>query len=220
MAQDKFTLNVGGGFTSKYIIRGVEYGKGSFQPDVTLLYKGAFLNGWAYIPFDNNNFKELDITVGYSNKGFTASVVDYISFYPVGMVEDNSFKNFNDNHQIEVRVGYERKYFALNWYTTVAGFDGVNNKGNRAYTSYMSISLPITLPKFNIAFEIGATPYSTSSYKTDKFAVIDLNMKLSKDIFINKYLSIPVFAQIGVNPHYKDPYLVLGLRLSCNALGY
>ena len=218
MAQDKFTLNVGAGFTSKYVIRGVEYGKGSFQPDLTLLYKGAFLNGWAYIPFDNNNFKELDLALGYSNKGFTASVVDYISFYPEGTVKDNSFKNFNDNHQIEVRVGYERKFLALNWYTTIAGYDGVNNKGNRAYTSYLSLAIPIYLPKFNFCFEIGATPWGTTSYMTNHFTVIDLNVKISKDIFITKFLSIPIFAQIGVNPHIKDPYFVLGLRLSCNAL--
>lgn len=217
-AQDNFTINIGAGFVSKYVIRGIEYGKGSFQPDITFSYKGAFINGWAYIPFDNNNFKELDLTLGYYNKGFTVSVVDYISFYPKGMIEDNSFTNFNDNHQIEIHAGYERKYFAFNWFTTVAGYDGVNSKGERAYTSYMSVGVPIHLPKFNIAFEIGATPYSTSSFKTNKFAVVDLNMKLSKDIYINKYLSIPIFAQIGVSPHYKDPYLVLAVRLSCNPL--
>ena len=217
-AQENFTINMGAGIVSKYVIRGVEYGKGSFQPDITFSYKGAFLNGWAYIPFDNNNFKELDLTLGYYNRGFIVSVVDYISFYPKNMVEDNSFTNFNDNHQIEIHAGYSRKFFAFKWFTTVAGYDGVNSKGERAYTSYMSVGVPITLPKFDIAFEIGSTPYSTSSYNTDKFAVVDLNMKLSKDIFINKYLSIPIFAQIGVNPHYKDPYLVLGIRLSCNPL--
>ena len=217
-AQDSFTINMGAGIVSKYVIRGVEYGKGSFQPDITFSYKGAFLNGWAYIPFDNNNFKELDLTLGYYNRGFTVSVVDYISFYPKNMVEDNSFTNFNDNHQIEIHAGYSRKFFAFKWFTTVAGYDGVNSKGERAYTSYMSVGVPISLPKFDIAFEIGATPYSTSSFKTNKFAVVDLNMKLSKDIFINKYLSVPIFAQIGVNPHYKDPYLVLGVILSCYPL--
>lgn len=42
-AQENFTINMGAGIVSKYVIRGVEYGKGSFQPDITFSYKGAFL---------------------------------------------------------------------------------------------------------------------------------------------------------------------------------
>lgn len=218
MGQDKFSINIGAGFSNKYIFRGVEYGNGSFQPDLTLSYKGAYLNAWSWIPFDKDNFKELDLTLGYNYKGFSISVLDVFSAYPSWMLEDNSFSNFKDNHQIEIGLGYERKYLALNWYTVVAGFDGTNKKGKRAYTSYIYVGVPLYFEKFNLSFQIGATPWGTTSYSCDHFAVTDINVKFSKDIFINRYFSIPIFAQIGINPHLRDPYGVLGVRFSCNPL--
>ena len=218
-AQDKLYMNVGGTFVHNYVVRGIEYAKGSFQPDVTISYKGAFFNIWSSIPFDNTNFKEFDLTLGYKHKkGFSVIITDYYIAYPNITNGDDNYFNLKKGHSYEAQVGYERKNFSLKWYTTFAGADGVNNKGKRAYTSFIQLSSPIYLPKFNIIFDIGATPWATSSFATDCFAITDLSMTIAKDIFIHKNFSIPIYAKVGVNPHAKDPYFVLGLRLSYNPL--
>ncbi len=215
-AQDKLFIDIGGTFVNNYIVRGIQYGKGSFQPDITLSYKGAFFNIWSSIPFDNSNFKEFDLTIGYRhNNGFSAMITDYYIAYPNINNGDDNYFNFRTGHSYEAQIGYEIKYFALKWYTTFAGADGVNKKGKRAYTSFIQASVPLYLNKFNIIFDIGATPWATTLFATEKFSVTDLSITIGKDIEIDKYLSIPIFAKIGVNPHLKDPYFVLGLRLSC-----
>ena len=218
-AQDKLYMNIGGTFVNNYVVRGIQYGKGSFQPDLTISYKGAFFNIWSSIPFDNSNFKELDLTLGYKHKkGFSAIITDYYIAYPEITNGDDNYFNLKTGHSYEVQIGYEIKYLALKWYTTFAGADGVNTKGNRAYTSFMQVSVPIYLNKFNVIFDLGATPWASSTFSTDRFAVTDLSLTLAKDIFIHKCFSIPIFAKIGQNPYLKDPYFVLGLRLSCNPL--
>ena len=218
-AQDKFFMNIGGSFVNNYVVRGIQYGKGSFQPDITISYKGAFFNIWSSIPFDKENFKEFDLTLGYKHKiGFSAIITDYYIAYPDITNGDDNYFNLKKGHSYEVQIGYERKYFSLKWYTTFAGADGVNSKGKRAYTSFIQLSSPIYLPKFNIIFDIGATPWATTSFATDRFAITDVSMTLAKDIFIHKNFSIPIYAKIGVNPYLKDPYFVLGIRLSCNPL--
>ena len=218
-AQDKLCMNIGGSFVNNYVVRGIQYGKGAFQPDITLSYKGAFFNIWSSIPFDNTNFKEFDLTLGYKHKkGFSIIITDYYIAYPEIKNGDDDYFNFKTGHSYEAQIGYERKYFALKWYTTFAGADGVNNRGKRAYTSFIQVSAPLYLKKFNIIFDIGATPWATTSFETDRFSITDLSVTLAKDIFIHKYFSIPIFAKVGVNPYLKDPYFVLGLRLSCNPL--
>ena len=218
-AQDKLFMNIGGTFVNSYVVRGVKYGKSSFQPDVTLSYKGAFFNIWSSIPFDNSNFKEFDITIGYKHKkGFSAIITDYYIAYPEVKNGDDNYFNLKKGHSYEAQIGYEIKYFSMKWYTTFAGADGVNKNGKRAYTSFLQLSVPLYLQKFNLTFDVGATPWSTTSFSTDRFAVTDLSVTLAKDIFIHKYFTIPIFAKAGVNPHLKDPYFVVGIRFSCNAL--
>lgn len=218
-AQDKLRINIGGTFVNNYVVRGVQYGKGSFQPDITLSYKGAFFNIWSSIPFDKSNFKEFDLTLGYRHsKGFSAMITDYYIAYPDIKNGDDNYFNLKKGHTYEAQIGYEIKFLAIKWYTAFAGADGFNTKGKRAFTSFMQLSVPLYMDKFNIIFDIGATPWASTSFSTNHFAVTDLNMTVAKDIFIHKYFSIPIFAKVGVNPHLKDPYFVLGLRLSCNAL--
>ena len=186
---------------------------------MTFLYKGALVNLWSSIPFDSNNFKEFDITIGYKHKkGFSFYITDYYIAYPDIKNGDDNYFNFETGHSYEAQIGYEIKYFSMKWYTTFAGADGVNKNDKRAYTSFLQLSVPLYLQKFNLTFDVGATPWSTTSFSTDRFAVTDLSVTLAKDIFIHKYFTIPIFAKAGVNPHNKDPYFIVGLRLSCNAL--
>ena len=49
----------------------------SIQPSASISYKGIWLSGWGTVGFDKDDTKEFDLTVGYSIKGFSASITDY-----------------------------------------------------------------------------------------------------------------------------------------------
>jgi hypothetical protein len=59
----------------------------------------------------------------------------------------------------------------------------------------------------------GIVPFATDFYGVDRFAFINLSLTASKDIQVTDSFSIPVFAQLAVNPYTKNAYLVFGITL-------
>ena len=124
------------------------------------------------------------------------------------------------SHTFEAQIGYDFGPLALNWYTNFAGTDGVNNGGNRAYSSYISATVPFTLVGLEWTAEIGATPWGTDFYNyseapvcngSNGFTVCDISMGAAKEIKITDSFSVPAFAKVTVNPRTEGAYFVFGL---------
>ena len=72
-------------FVSDYIWRGLDQNSGfSFQPSLTLSYKGLSLNAWGSqtlskwgVNDNGGGAKEFDINLSYAIKGFSVTVSDY-----------------------------------------------------------------------------------------------------------------------------------------------
>ena len=82
------------------------------------------------------------MTVGYSIKGFSASITDYWFDGGAGYFH---YGARNTSHVFEAQIGYDFDFIAVNWYTNFAGNDGLNKKGERAYSSYFSLAAPFKL---------------------------------------------------------------------------
>ena len=76
-AQEHIEADIGADIVSGYIWRGQDLGNISIQPSASISYKGIWLSGWGTVGFDKDDTKEFDLTVGYSIKGFSASIKDY-----------------------------------------------------------------------------------------------------------------------------------------------
>lgn len=212
MAQDKVEASVGADLVSGYIWRGQDLGDVSIQPTVSIGYKGFSLTAWGSIGFTQEDTKEVDLTLGYTTKGFSASITDYWFNGGAGYFH---YKSGNTTHVFEAQVGYNFQFIAINWYTNFAGNDGTTQDGKRAYSSYLKLAAPFRLGSLEWVAEIGATPWATSFYNngTDGFEFTDISIRASKEIGITEKYALPLFAQITWNPGTEGAYFVFGLSL-------
>ena len=212
MAQDKVEASVGADLASGYIWRGQDLGDVSIQPTVSIGYKGFSLTAWGSVGFTQEDTKEVDLTLGYATKGFSASITDYWFNGGAGYFH---YKSGNTTHVFEAQVGYDFQFIAINWYTNFAGNDGTTQDGKRAYSSYLKLAAPFRLGSLEWIAEIGATPWATSFYNngTDGFEFTDISIRASKEIGITEKYALPLFAQITWNPGTEGAYFVFGLSL-------
>ena len=113
----------------------------------------------------------------------------------------------------EANIGYDFGVASIQWFTNIAGNDGLNKDEKRAYSSYVELSAPFKLATVDWSASVGAVPFATSFYGTNGFAVTNLALKATKDIKITDSFSIPVFGQIAANPRTEKAYLVFGFTL-------
>ena len=144
--------------------------------------------------------RELDFTLAYEAGGFNIGVTDY--WFP-----EIASKVF------EANIGYDFGFGSLQWFTNFAGDDSLNDKGSLAYSSYLEASVPFWLGGVECAATAGIVPFATDFYGVDRFAFINLSLTASKDIQVTDSFSIPVFAQLAVNPYTNNAYLVFGITL-------
>lgn len=217
-AQEKITADTGAELVSGYIWRGQELGHVSLQPALTIGYQGFSLSGWGSVGFDKDDTREFDLTLGYAAKGFHVAVTDYWFDNGAGYLH---YGARNTAHVFEANMGYDFGFLAVNWYTNFAGNDGVDRDGDRAYSSYLSLSAPFRLGGLDWTAEVGTVPWATSFYNaTDGdpagaggFEVSQVSLGATKALRITEHYSLPLFARATWNPATEGAYFVFGLRL-------
>ncbi|MBP5423519.1 MAG: hypothetical protein IJ916_05580 [Paludibacteraceae bacterium] len=213
--EEKFSATIGTDFVSQYIWRGQDLGSFSVQPTMGIEYKGLSLSAWGNIGISNHDdTKELDLTLSYTRGGFNVGITDY--WFSEGLNPYGKYfkyKAHETNHLFEANIGYDFKVLALQFYTNFAGNDGLNKDGKRAYSSYFELSAPFKLAKCDWEGAIGMVPYATDFYDVNGFAVINISLKVTKDIRVTDSFSIPIFGQLVANPRSEKAYFVIGFTL-------
>ncbi len=209
MGKDKVEVSTGADLVSVYYWRGQNLGGVSIQPTIAVKRSGFSLTAWGSVGFDKADTKELDLTAGYTTGGFSLAVTDYY----LSPVKYFNYSSHTTSHVYEATVGYDFGALALSWNTNFAGYDYYLKKdGKRAYSTYIEASAPFILGDTNFKAEIGCTPWDGSYTKfTDKFAVVNIGIKASKEIKVTDTFSVPAFAKVSVNPETEGAYFVFGL---------
>lgn len=211
-AQDEVETELGADIVSGYIWRGQDLGGVSVQPSLTVSYKGLYLNVWGSIGLDKEDSREVDLIVGYENGGFSISLTD---FWTVASGDEAKYFKYgahSTSHVFEAQIGYDFGVLAVNWHTNIAGADGVNKDGERAYSSYIQLSAPFSLGGVEWTAEAGATPWATDYYAdANGFAVCDLSLTASKEIKITDSFQVPAYAKVTFNPASEQSYITFGL---------
>ena len=215
-AQDKVEGSVSADVVSRYVWRGQALGDAAVQPSASLSYKGLSLSAWGSYGFLNTeDTKEFDLTLSYTIGGFNVGVTDYwFSYYGA----DNKYFEYrarDTSHVWEANVGYDFGPLAIQWYTNIAGADGINKSGKRAYSSYVQLSAPFSLATCDWTATIGAVPYATNFYSdVNGFAVTNVALRATKAIPVCKKWSLPLFMEGSCNPSTKKGYLVVGFTVA------
>lgn len=207
-AQDEVEASVGADLVSSYVWRGQLLSGASIQPCVNVNYKGLYVEGWGSVAINGEEYKEFDLTLGYATGGLTLALTDYWVDYGTGYFQ---YGSHNTDHVLNASIAYDFGLLALKWDTNLTGSDGINPKGKRAYSSYLQATVPFNLGGLEWTAEIGATPWATSYYFANGFAVCDVSLGVSKDIKITDNYSLPIFAKATWNPRLEDAFFVFGI---------
>jgi len=214
-AQDEIETTVKADAVNQYIWRGQDLGNVALQPTLGVAYKGLSLTVWGSVGLTSAaDTKEFDITVGYTAGGLNVGVTDY--WFSLGSDPAGRYFMYDahgTNHVFEANIGYDFGLASLQWYTNFAGNDGVNDDGERAYSSYIELAVPFRLGSTDWTATAGAVPFATTSYGTTGLAVTNLAVKATKDIRVTDSFTIPVFGQLVGNPCAQKAYLVFGFSL-------
>ena len=215
IAQEKLEGTVSASVVNQYIWRGLDLGNVALQPTFGIAYKGVSLTAWGSVGLANtSDTKEFDLTLAYSNSGFNVGITDY--WFSTGLDPQNRYFKYDahgTNHIFEANAGYDFNIVNLQAYVNFTGNDGLNESGNRAYSTYLELSAPFKLASCNGLATLGAVPMATSSYGTSGFSVTNISLKATKDIKITNSFSLPIFAQLTANPCSQKAYLIFGFIL-------
>ena len=216
-AQDEVETTVAADVVSQYVWRGQDLGNVSLQPTLGISYKGLSLSAWGSVGLaDADDTKEFDLTLAYTIGGLNIGITDY--WFNAGLDPDNRYFMYNahsTNHVFEANIGYDFGVASVQWFTNIAGNDGVNKDGKRAYSSYLELAVPFKLATVDWTASVGAIPWATSFYNgwTSGFAVTNVSLKATKDIKVTDSFSIPIFGQVMANPRTQNAYLAFGFTL-------
>ena len=206
---------ISGDIVSNYIWRGQDLGNVSLQPTLGIGYKGISLSAWGSVGLsDPADTKEFDLTLGYTVGGLNIGITDY--WFNAGLDPENRYFKYDahgTNHVFEANIGYDFGLASVQWFTNIAGNDGVNKDGKRAYSSYVEVAVPFKLATVDWTATAGAVPYATDFYGTTGFAVTNVSLRADKEIKVTDSFSIPVFGQVTGNPCSQKAYLVFGITL-------
>ena len=215
MAQEKVETTVAADVVNQYIWRGQDLGNVSLQPTLGIGYKGFSLSAWGSVGLtEHSDTKEFDLTASYTVGGLNIGITDY--WFNAGLDPRNRYFKYDahgTNHVFEANIGYDFGAASVQWYTNLAGNDGANKDGERAYSSYVEVAVPFCLAATQWTATAGAVPFATDFYGTNGFPVTNLSLKAEKEIKVTDTFSIPVFGQIVGNPCSQKAYLVFGLTL-------
>lgn len=224
-AQDKLQVYMQSDLTSAYLWRGQKVAGVSIQPEVGLRWKGAHLYMWGNTelvpPAGQHDPHEIDIFFDYNvTSAFTLGLHNVYVSRP-----GESFLAFKPRTRatngLEAYAAYDFRYFNIEWNTSIAGADGVNHSGRRAYSSYAVVGAPFSLAGFDWNARVGIVPYYCTRYTEDRASGFHVNMlalKASRTFTLNSTpgLSFIPYAQLMVNPSGRTAYMQIALRALFN----
>ncbi len=230
-AQEKSKINftTQGDIVSSYVWRGMYQSGAAVQPTLGMSIGAFSLTAWGSVDLTGQGHKETDITASYVMKGVTLSLSDYWWAGQSGIYNDrengnNQYFHLNNHHTdhiLEAGISYtlpiEKMPLSFSWYTMFWGADkktGNDGEMQNAYSSHGEVSYPFIVNNVNLIAALGVSPFeSAANYKNKSFAVTNISLKASRDVFITDRFSLPLFSQIIWNPNREDVHLVFGITL-------
>lgn len=219
-------------FASHYMWRGQDKGGVSIQPEAYISWEGLTLKLEGSAGFESKDAKELDVTLGYECFGFNVGVIDRWS---TGLDANDRYFYYGERggHRLEANIGYSWKYGSLQAYTIFWGND-FRISGEKAYSTYVELSVPFKLGGVDWKVAVGGTPFESAGridilenqgilgnethgilnyYYADGPACVMASIRATKTIDLG-IVHIPVFAELHTNPYMQKATFLCGLTIA------
>ncbi|MCQ2204603.1 MAG: hypothetical protein MJZ15_09205 [Bacteroidales bacterium] len=210
-AQDSLSVSVGADLVSRYVWRGMDQASGvSVQPAFGLAIKGLSLSAWGNCSVSNVEVDEIDLTLSYAaGDHFTFGLTDY---FWMGASAD--YGKYADDHFFELNLAYyvsDKVPLSIAWNTMLMGGKSgeLDEDGDRMFSTYVNLGYAFDVHGVALEPAIGFNLWESQYH--DKFSVMDITLKASKEIKITEHYSLPVFAQVIVSPAKDKAHLVFGI---------
>lgn len=213
-------INIGTDLVSRYIWRGMDFGKSpAIQPSLSLNYGGFEAGFWGSYTLNEtaSDSDELDAWISYSfdinSVSFTAIITDY--YFPNNGIKFGNFNNHDDEdgagaHTFEAGLSISSEKFPL---SLSIYYNFYNDAGNN---TYFQVDYPFNAKEVEINLFCGLTAGSDENpgyYGTEDFSVINVGIQASKAVKITENFSLPIFVSYSINPKLEQSYLAFGISL-------
>jgi len=228
-AQNKDTskINISTDIVSRYIWRGIEFGKTpSIQPTLSYV-KGNFEIG-AWGAFNTiGTYNELDPYAKYTLKNFTLTLTDYFIHNNANQNNTHYFNydQWTTNHTFEGSLQYKgpeklpisilvATYFYGNDRKVTIDSSNTNKiikTTSQNYSTYIELGYTVKCKQKSFDVFLGLTPMSGAYGNT--FGVVNAGVTCYRTIDITNKFSIPVKASLIANPQAENFFFVLGITI-------
>jgi hypothetical protein len=230
---NKVEAYVQAGLVSHYMWRGTDMTDGiCIQPEAGISWQGLSLSASGSAGFTKEEYKEINVSLGYERWGVNIGVTDYWASDVDPANRYFFFKEKETAHQLEANLGYTCKYFSLQANTMFWGNDYKIN-GDRAYSTYIELSVPFRLAGLDWLASAGITPMESAGYTTseiveglirdvtvttnhyfygESFTCNMAALRATKTLEF-KHLEVPIFAEIHTNPYLQKATFLVGVAL-------
>jgi hypothetical protein len=221
--QSPSKLNIAADIVSRYVWRGLDYGKApSVQPTFSLT-KGNFeIGSWGSINI-LGTYHELDLYAKYTLKRITVAFTDYF-IHNESSPNNTHYFNYDSKlttHAFEPSLQYKgSEKFPISIFVAAFiygndrawGFDSEKDSTlENYYSSYIELGYSLKCKENTFDLFIGFTPQAGAYGNT--FGVVNTGITGYKTIAITDKFSLPVKASLIANPQASNLYFVLGITL-------
>jgi len=220
----KCEFSFGADFVSTYVWRGSYQAGMSIQPAMDFTIGGFSAGAWGSVEAAGFDYKEVDLTVNYSFQHFTIGLFDYW----VGGERNYNYLDFSKttSHLLEINLLYtfDRFPLTLGWNTIIAGdemYTKYVEKGKlkKAFPTYWEATYAILIQGIKLDLAMGVSPWQSGMMynrideggRNNGFAVINMGLKVSKEIKITDSYALSCFGQLIFNPAKEDAFFVFGI---------
>lgn len=208
--------------TSAYLWRGQKNAGVSLQPVAGIRWHGFNLFAWGNVqlcpPAGKPDKHEIDLFLKYSpTKALSMGLKNvYVNTRGDGFLSYGSIPHAANG--LDAFVAYDFRMFNFEWSTTIAGYDGYNHSGKRAYGSYLTLNAPFKVVTFDCTATVGIVPYYCSRYSEDRSDGFHVNMCALKAQHTFRYadntVALTPYTQLMVNPSARTAHFQIGARIT------
>lgn len=204
--------------SSKYVWRGLEYGKSPTVFPGLNYEKGAFLGSVSGAYAVDGSHQEVDLGLSYTIKDLvTVGLNDY--YYPSAVGQHDSYfllKSIETGHYVEASATVTPTkiplWFKLSCYVYGADKDST---GKQTYSSYAEVGYQYVFKNEDVlSLSVGAS--LNKGFYTDYergFNVVNIALKYESTLMFNNF-KLPVSASYVLNPYRNKSYFTFSVYFS------
>ena len=232
-AQKELEATLEADIVSHYIWRGQDLSRLSIQPKAGISWQGLSFTAEGSSGLQANDYREIDLTLGYELGPINIGVTD---MWCTGIDAEDRYLYYDPEkgaHKFEGNLGFTCKYFSLQGYCMFWGNDYKIKTGERAYSTYLELSVPFKISDLKFKVTVGGTPMESGGWwevmeRETELGVRETNnrvyeyaegpactfaaLRCTKELDLGD-LRLPIYAEVSANPYLAKAYMFFGVTL-------